>query len=448
MHIDGNSFYASCERVFRPDLSHSPIAVLTNNDGIIIALNAECKALGFKRGDVFFENKEKLEKSGVAVFSSNYTLYANMSARMNLIYNRFAPEVEFYSIDESFLFFPAWNHADYTEIGQALKTAVTRETGIPVSVGIAPTKTLAKMCNKLAKKSCEDASGKRASSKGVYDWNKVNHDEELKKYPVDDIWGIGWSKAAFLKKQGVTTALDLKRYPLEKAKKHLTITGMRVVQELNEISAIDRIEEAPRQVVMVSKSFQKPVYEIETIITALAEYTQEAVKRMRAERLSCKYVSVYLMTNAYAHGEQYFNQCSAELPCLSAYLPEIQAAANELLKRIFRPNYKYRKVMIGLTGLDFCENQQLDLFDTVYNCKKQKEPLMQVFDGINERYGRGTIKLACGLLKNQSPADFSDRSFCNTKTPPKAMENEAWKMKRDYLSARYTTDIREIPVVF
>ena len=420
-HVDGNAFYASCERVFRPDLYKSPIAVLTNNDGIIIALNAECKSLGFKRGDVFFENKKKLEKCGVKVFSSNYTLYADMSARMNVIYSRFALDVEMYSIDESFLFFPDWKNADYAELGQDVKQTVTRETGIPVSVGIAPNKTLAKMCNKRAKK-CG----------GVFDWNKADQDEELRKYPVGDIWGIGWSKTAFLKKQGVTTALDLKQYPLEKAKKHLTVTGFRTVQELNGIRAIDKIEEVPRQVVMVSRSFQKPVYELDDIIAALSEYTQEAVKRMRADRLSCRYISVYLMTNAYAQGEQYFNQCSAELPYLSSYLPEIQATANELLKRIYRPDYKYRKVMVGLTGLSFDKNTQLDLFNTVYNRGKLLEPLMQSFDAINERYGRGTIKLGCGLHGKKSGDDVS----------------AAWEMKREYLSPRYTTKIREIPVVY
>jgi DNA polymerase V len=418
-HVDGNSFYAACERVFRPDLYHRPIAVLSNNDGIVIALNAECKALGFKRGDVFFKNKDRLEKSGVVIFSSNYTLYADMSARLNLIYNRFAPDVEVYSIDESFLFFPAWKDGEYTEIGYELKSAATMETGIPVSVGIAPTKTLAKMCNKLAK-----------MRGGVCDWNKINHDEELGNYPVGDIWGVGHSKTAFLKRHGIHTALDLKRYPLEKAKKHLTMVGFRTVQELNGVRAIDKIEEAPRQAVMVSRSFQKPVYEIENLIMALSEYTQEAVKRMRAEGLSCKYVSVYIMTNAYAEGEQYFNQQTAELPYLSAYLPEIQATANELLKRIFRPDHKYRKVMIGLTGLGFDSIPQLDLFNTVYNRGKELEPLMQAFDSINERYGRGTIRLGCGLKKQQD-FDFS-----------------AWEMKREYLSPRYTTNIRDIPVVY
>jgi len=421
-HVDGNSFYAACERVFRPDLFNSPIVVLSNNDGIIIALNAECKSLGFKRGDVFFKVRHDMERKGVAIFSSNYTLYADISARMNLIYNRFASDVEMYSIDESFLFFPTWKNTDYYDIGMELKNTVFKETGIAVSVGIAPNKTLAKMCNKLAKK-----------RGGVCDWNKLNQDEELRKYPVEDIWGIGHSKAAFLKKHGITTALALKNYPLWKAKDNMTINGYKTVQELNGNRAIDKIEEAPRQVVMVSRSFQSPVFELCDIITALSEYTQEAVYRIRSEGLSCKYVSVYLMTNAYAEGEQYFNQRTAELPYLSAYLPEIQAVANELVRKIYRPNYKYRKVMIGLTGLVSDNNSQFELFDLGYNRSKELEPLMKAFDAINDRYGRGTIKLGCAL-SGKKPVD--------TETAL------AWELKRDYLSPCYTTDIRDIPLVY
>jgi DNA polymerase V len=313
-----------------------------------------------------------------------------------------------------------------------LKNTVTKETGVPVSVGIAPNKTLAKLCNKLAKK-----------RGGVCDWSKLNQDEELRNYPVGDIWGVGASKTEFLKRQGITSAMGLKQYPLDKAKKNMTITGYRTVQELNGIKAIDKIEEKPRQVVMVSRSFQSPVYELNDIITALSEYTQEAVTRIRAEGLSCRFVSVYIMTNAYAQGEQYFNQLTAELPYLSAYLPEIQTVANELLKRIFRPNYKYRKVMIGLTGLDFDRNQQLDLFDVGYNRMKELEPLMKTFDAINERYGRGTIRLGCGVGKMKNLTTNHTNSY-------QRYEHEQRKtgLKRDYLSPRYTTNIKEIPLVY
>jgi len=419
MHIDGNSFYASCEKVFRPDLYHSPIAVLSNNDGIIIALNAECKALGFKRGDVFFKVRRRMEQSGVAVFSSNYTLYADMSSRLNLIYNRFTSDVEVYSIDESFLFFPDWNNVDYAVIGYEIKNAANKETGLPVSCGIAPTKTLAKICNKLAKQ-----------KDGVCNWNTVNHDEVLRAFPVEDVWGIGHAKAALLKRRGINTALDLQNYPLEKAKKHLTITGFKTVQELNGVKALDKIEDAPRQVISVSRSFSQPVYEIDGIMAALAEYTQEAVTRMRAEQLSCRFVSVYLMTNAFAEGDQYFNQLTAELPYLSSFLPEIHTVAHELLRRIFRPGYKYRKVMIALTGLAVVTNGQLDLFNTVYNRGKQLEPLMKAFDAINNRYGRGTITLACSLA-GEKPLDDKPRL-----------------LKRDYLSPCYTTNIKEIPLAY
>ncbi|MCL2806217.1 MAG: Y-family DNA polymerase [Treponema sp.] len=416
-HIDGNSFYASCERVFRPDLYRSPIAVLSNNDGIVVALNGECKALGYKRGDVFFKIKDKMEKQGVKVFSSNYTLYADMSARMNLIYNRFAPDVEFYSIDESFLYFPDWN-TNYSEIGYEIKETVKKETGLPVSIGIAPNKTLAKMCNKLAKKTCI------GTIPGVCNWQELNHDEELANYPAGDIWGIGWSKTAFLKKHGIITALDLKNYPLHKAQKHLTVTGMRTVQELNGITAIDKVEPKARQAVMVSRSFQSPVFELNDIINALAEYTQEAVQRIRAGQLSCRFVSVYLMTNAFAQGDQYFNQLSAELPDPSSYLPGITAVANELLKRLYRPGYKYRKVMIGLTGLENENNPQLNLFNTYPG--KSNSTLMQTFDTINNRYGRGTIKLACSISNSCAP----------------------WEVKREFLSPRYTTNINEIPLIY
>jgi DNA polymerase V len=418
-HIDGNSFYASCERLFRPDLRGKPIAVLTNNDGIIIALTQECKDLGFKRGDVYFENREKLEAAGVEVFSSNYTLYADISRRLNNLYSRYAPDVEFYSIDESFLDFPDWSNADYTAIGREIKEAASTEIGVPVSVGIAPNKTLAKMCNKLAKK-----------YGGVCHWNTIDRDAALAAYPVGDIWGIGRSKAAFLNAHGVQTALQLKSYPLNKAKQHLTINGFRTVQELNGIKAIMYVEPKERQGIIVSRSFSQAVYNIEEIRGCLAQYTQEAVKRLRGENSNCRTVCVYLMTNPYSGGGQYTNSAQKTLGEASSYFPIILKTALDLLNGIYRRGYKYRKVMVGLMELTPEKNAQPGLFSDRAETQKN-ERLMSCFDDINTRYGRNVLHLGTSALAAKAEDGIAP-----------------WEMKREYLSPCYTTRIADYPVVY
>jgi len=244
----------------------------------------------------------------------------------------------------------------------------------------------------------------------------------------------------------------------------LTINGYRTVHELNGNPAIEKVEPSARQIIMVSRSFQSPVYDLEKIKAALCEYTQEAVKRMREDKLSCRYVTVYLMTNAFAQGEQYFKHLTAKLPYLSAYLPGILAAATERLEKLYQQGYKYRKVMIGLTGLENDESYQIDLFDDHYSRKKELESLMMVFDKINGKYGRGTISLGTSCLKDQHLVDSSAQSFCDTKTSAKALDTavsanlrfneqkekskESWKMRRNFLSPCYTTNIEDIPRVF
>lgn len=420
-HIDANSFYAACERLFRPDLIDRPIAVLSNNDGIIIALNQECKDLGFHRGDVFFKVRAELEQKNVTVFSSNYTLYADLSARLNVLYARQAPEIEIYSIDESFLYFPDWQLSDLVKIGHDLRNHALTEIGMPVSVGIAPSKTLAKLCNKLAKK-----------RGGVCAWDTLDQDKELAAYPVGDVWGIGYSKTQLLARYNVHTALDLKRFPLHLAKKHLSITGMRTVQELNGIAVIDQVERDKRQNICSSKSFATAVCELDGLQSALASYTQEAVKRMREEGSACRLISVFLMTNPWSDiGDQYFNSASAELPYPSSYLPDILGVALELLKRLYQPGFRYRKVMINLLGLEPDHSTQMDLF--LLNADKAKQDaLMSACDSVNERYGRGTIHLGIRALAPDT---------CNTET------QSAWGMKRDYLSPEYTTRLSDIPRV-
>jgi DNA polymerase V len=419
MHVDGNSFYASCERLFRPDLYGKPIAVLSNNDGIIVALSQECKDAGFKRGDVYFKVRERLESAGAAVFSSNYALYADLSARLNALYGSFAHDVEVYSIDESFLYFPDWDGGGYSDIARELRKRAAREVGLPVSCGIAPTKTLAKLCNKLAKK-----------TGGVFEWSLCDKEKTLAGYPVQDVWGIGRAKTAFLNAQGVFTALDLKYYPLDKAKKHLSVTGFRTVRELNEISEIDRTERGAHQNIMCSRSFSAPVFYLDEIATALSEFAQEAVKRLREDKLKCGIVTVFLMTNPYSEGKQYHNSASARLCRASSYLPDILSAALGLARQIYRRGYKYRKVLVGLWGLEADESPQYELFfDEARDVRKTR--VMGSFDRINERYGRGTICLG---------ASFAARKAADVDFSP-------WEMKRELLSPSYTTSFYDLPKV-
>ncbi|MDC7126809.1 MAG: hypothetical protein PQJ46_14655, partial [Spirochaetales bacterium] len=380
MHVDANSFYASCERLFRPDLYSKPIIVLSNNDGIVVALNAEAKKLGFSRGDVFYKIKDRAEAKGISVFSSNYTLYSDISARIVEIYGRLCAEVEIYSIDESFLYFKDYNAKSLKEIAHTIKNTVQREVGMPVSIGIAPTKTLSKFCNKLAKK-----------RGGICCFSDLQLDDELSNLPVSDIWGIGRRKAVFLKRHSINTALDLKNYPLYKAKKYLSITGVRTVQELNGIPAISRIEREARDNIGSSKSFAVAVDNITELETALSNYTHEAVNRMRSDKRAANAVSVFLMTNPMSSvGEPFYDQMAATFPFPSSYLPEILGTAIELLRRIYKPGFRYRKVSVYLLGLEVDTVRQPDFFISEQNREKNKA-VMECFDKINSKYGRETI---------------------------------------------------------
>lgn len=413
-HVDANCFYASCERLFRPDLAGKPIVVLSNNDGIIIALNNEAKEAGFKRGDAWFKVSSECTRKDVSVFSSNYTLYADISARIVAIYNRLCPDVEVYSIDESFLYYPDWNCPDYIGIAHHIRNTVLREIGIPVSVGIAPTRTLAKVCNKLAKK-----------GSGVFSTENTIIDHELAAIPVGDIWGIGGSKKSTLERQGIRTGLDLKNYPLHKAKKDLTITGLRTVQELNGIAANERIEPKNNQNICSSKSFSEPVTTLVELEQATAAYTHEAVRKLRAQNSRTRFLSVYLMTNPWDDtGPQYCNQLSVALARPSSYLPDILDTALGLLKNLYREGFRYRKVMVTLLGLEDDVVNQQDLFDDD-SSQHGKQALMRCFDTINQRYGQNTMRTALHLPGTRS-----------------------WSMRRRFLSPAYTTDITGIPDVF
>ena len=415
LHADGNSFYASCEQIYRPDLRGKPVAVLSNNDGIIIALNKEAKQCGIKRGDPYFKVRDLCAMRGITVFSSNYTLYADISRRITSIYMEYAPQIEEYSIDESFLFFDNcnWSIKDYEEIGFELKRRIAKEVGIPICVGAAPTKTLAKLYNKNAKQ-----------HGGVFVYREEEIDALLEQTECGTIWGIGPARAKKLAYFGIRNALMLKNMPLGQAKKLLTIQGFATVQELNGIRSIERVTREKKDVITSSRQFSIKVYDIGTLECALVEYTELAVERMRAQGSECRAVQVCISTcNYYSDDKnlQYSNAAIARLPRHTSFIPDLVNAARCVLPHIFRKGYGYKVLMVTLLELSPAKNQFCLFCDPEQELKK--DHLMEAVDTINKSYGRHSLTLA------------------------KAQIKDGWQMKREFLSQNVTTDIEKVPAV-
>lgn len=415
LHADANSFYASCEQIYRPDLRNKPVAVLSNNDGIIIAANKEAKACGIKRGDPFFKVRKECEEKGVTIFSSNYTLYADISRRITSIYLEYAPDIEEYSIDESFLFFDKcnWSIKEYYEIGHDLKRRIAKEVGIPICVGAAPTKTLAKLYNKKAKE-----------HGGVFVYNPPEIDALLECTDLETIWGIGHKRAEKLFFHGIKNALMLKHMPLCDAKRLLTVQGFATVQELNGIRCIDKIEREKKDVITSSRQFSKKVYDMETLECAIVEYTELAVERLRQQHSECRAVQVTISTcNYYSENpdDQYTNSKIAQLFRHTSYIPDIVRAAKAVLPHIYRQGYAYKVVLITLLDLQPAQNQFWLFIDPKEDIRKEK--LMKAVDSITTTYGRRSITLA------------------------KSWTKDGWQMKREFLSPCVTTDIGKVPGV-
>lgn len=415
IHADGSSFYASCEQIYRPDLRGKPVAVLSNNDGVIIALNKEAKACGIKRGDPYFKVRDICRCRGITIFSSNYTLYADISRRITSIYMEFAPDIEEYSIDESFLFFDDcnWSIKDYEEIGHDLKKRIYKEVGIPICVGAAPTKTLAKLYNKKAKE-----------HGGVFVYNPREVDALLESTDCSTIWGIGPARAKKLLLHGIKNALMLKHLPLMDAKRLLTIQGFATVQELNGISSIDKVTREKKDVITSSRQFSIKVYDMETIECAMVEYAEIAVERLRKQKSECKAVQVTISTCNYYSDDidsQYSNAAIVQLPRHTSYTPDIVNAARLALPHIFRKGYGYKVVMITLLDIMPAQYQGWLWIDPMEDIKKKR--LMDAVDQITDAYGRHTITLG------------------------KAFTKDGWQMKREFLSPCVTTDILVVPGV-
>ena len=406
--VDCNNFYASCERVFNPSLNGKPIVVLSNNDGCVIARSNEAKALGIKMGVPAYQIKDLVKKHDVAVFSSNYVLYGDMSGRVMSMLAELAPEIEVYSIDEAFLNLEGIQ--DLQTLGSKIVRQVTRGTGIPVSAGIASTNTLAKVANKFAKKY-------PAYNRLCIIDTEEKREKALKLFEIGDVWGIGRRQAAKLEKQGVKTAYDFTQLLGSWVRKNMTVTGERTWKELRGISCID-MESAPpaKKQICTSRSFGKMVEDIDTMSEAIATHASTCAKKLRQQKSYATSLMVFIHTNNFREDlPQYWKNTIIKLPVPTNDSLEIVHYALEGLKSIFIPGYQYKKAGIIIT--EIVTSAQLGLFDTVDREKREK--LMQAIDKVNGEH-RHLVKLAV------------------------QGNGRDWKLKQEQLSKRYTTDINEV----
>ncbi|MBS5701894.1 MAG: Y-family DNA polymerase [Bacteroides cellulosilyticus] len=406
--VDCNNFYASCERVFNPSLNGKPIIVLSNNDGCVIARSNEAKVLGIKMGVPAYQIKDLVKQHDVAVFSSNYVLYGDMSGRVMSMLAELAPEIEVYSIDEAFLNLEGIQ--DLQTLGSKIVRQVTRGTGIPVSAGIASTKTLAKVANKFAKKY-------PAYNRLCIIDTEEKREKALKLFEIGDVWGIGRRQAAKLEKQGVKTAYDFTQLPGSWVRKNMTVTGERTWKELRGISCID-MESAPpaKKQICTSRSFGKMVEDIDTMSEAIATHASTCAKKLRQQKSYAMSLMVFIHTNNFREDlPQYWKNTIIKLSVPTSDTLEIVHYALEGLKSIFMPGYQYKKAGVIIT--EIVTSAQLGLFDTVDREKREK--LMQAIDKVNGEH-RHLVKLAV------------------------QGNGRDWKLKQEQLSKRYTTDINEV----
>ena len=418
--VDCNNFYASCERTFRPELRNRPVVVLSNNDGCIIARSEEAKALGIKMGAPEFKCRDLLKKHDVAVFSSNYALYGDMSSRVMRLLCKLAPEIEVYSIDEAFLDMTSFTRFDLTDYARHIRETVRQHTGIPVCIGIGPTKTLAKIANRIAKKNPQ--------YQGVC---VLSSDEEiqtaLERTKAEDIWGIGrqWSK--LLQAKRIDTAADLARASAPWIQKHLHIVGARIQAELQGKSCLEmELVRPQKQSICTSRSFGRSVITLAELQQAVATFAGKCAVKLRKEDSLASMITVFIATSPFDEsGNRYWGTCTAALPHPTNDSRAILRAADKILDGIFRDGKVYKKAGVIVSGMAPKESSgtTLSLFAEEEHAANDRDArLMEAMDAINKRYGKGTVHLA-------------------------AENSESWNPNQERLSPSYTTrwsDILEV----
>lgn len=416
--VDCNCFYVSCERLFRPDLKHKPVIVLSNNDGCVIARSPEAKALGIKMAVPFFQVREYVERGELHVFSSNYALYGDVSGRVMDVLEMLAPQVDVYSIDEAFLNLTGVAAiADMNALGHELKEKVHRWVGIPVGVGIGPTKTLAKLANYAAKH--------YPRTQGVVDLSDVRWQERLlQKTPVAEVWGVGRRNLEKLQAENIHTAADLAASDPETMRRRYSVVMERTVLELRGISCFAFDEQPqPKQQVLCSRTFSSRITQLQPLQEAIREYAVRAAEKLREERRLARHISIYIRTNPNATFEpKYSNAISYRLPSPTNDSRLIMKVAVQLLYQIYRDGFRYMKAGVVLNDLQPEDNYQGDLFAPDL-CSPKSRQLMRTLDHINQRY-QGSLRFAGQGM------------------------NQEWAMQRNFLSPAYTTRWDELKKVY
>ena len=412
--VDCQSFYCNCERIFRPDLSGKPVVVLSNNDGCLIALTPEAKALGYKMGDVYHLLEKRLRRDKVAVFSSNYTLYGDISGRVMKTLASVTTAIDQYSIDEAFLPFDKVLAANADEAGRELHERVRRWVGVPVRVGIGATRTLAKLANWWAKKRTR-----------IYrlDLGSDELEEVLEETPTLDIWGIGQRLSTRLARIGIYNARQLRDMESSLARKHLGLNGQRTVMELRGIQCLMEDLPAPRRTMVSSRSFGHRVTRKEDLAQALAMHCSIAGERLREEGLVAGGIQIWMLTSN--HMDEPYCRLSAHrnLDLPTDVTSELVAAANEALDHCFETGHGFMKGGIMLYELCDAERRQMNLMEAAVSpVQEKRRALMRALDSVNDKYGREAMKFAA-----QGPKDAG------------------WHMRREKMSGHMTTRWDELP---
>jgi DNA polymerase V len=410
--IDCNNFYASCERVFRPDLNNKPIVVLSNNDGCVIARSNEAKELGIPMGAPAFEYEQLFKANDVHVFSPNFALYGDMSQRVMNILEDYSPEMEIYSIDECFLKLKGFEHFDLQDYANQMRIKVLRWTGIPISVGIAPTKALSKVANRIAKKYPTHTQGTY-----IID-NEEKRIKALKWLKIEDVWGIGRQHGKRLKNMGIISAYDFTLLDDAFVRKNLSVVGLRLKMDLQGIPTLNLEEVQAKKNIATTRSFETNYTELHQLNERIATFAVACAEKLRKQHSCCKSLMVFIHTNGHRKDlAQYSKNIVIKLPFPTNSSIELAKFAVHALGLIFKPGYAYKKA--GVILLDFSPeaHQQQTLFDTR---DTRHIPLMQAVDKINSMFGQQKIRLA-----SQDP-------------------KRVWKMKQEKLSPRYTTRLSDI----